>query len=176
MIDENKGHLRLYGRESIASRFTQALVSTRQKHFSFEAETKLYCDPKSFHHMAGLSYRYDERSQYYFRVSYDEGKGKYYLGLLIFDKLDFSIVDTEIDFKGSIKLKVTVNNKQVKFLYALDDDFVEFPGEYDASILSDEYAMPLGFTGAFVGMQTIDTLHNNFYADFEYFEYKVLED
>lgn len=175
-IDERKGFLRLYGRESVVSRFTQALVATRQKDFAFEAETKVECNPQSFHHMAGLSYRYDERSLYYFRVSFDESDGKYYLGLLCFDKMNFNLVDIEIDFKGTIKLKVSVRNRKVKFLYSLDEEFIEFPGEYDASKLSDEYAMPMGFTGAFVGMQAVDTRHMDFYADFEYFEYKVLED
>lgn len=174
-VDERKGFLRLHGRESIASRFTQALVSTRQKDFRFEAETKLECNPESFHHMAGLSYRYDERNQYYLRVSFDEDTKKYYLGLLCFDNTNFWHKDIEIDYKGRIKLKVRVIDRSVKFYYALDKEFIEFPGEYDSSILSDDYAMPVGFTGAFVGMQAIDTRCNTFFADYEYFRYTVLD-
>lgn len=175
-IDERKGFLRLYGKESVVSRFTQALVSTRQKDFCFKAETKLECNPKSFHHMAGLSYRYNEKNQYYFSVSYDESVDKYYIGLLCFDSGVLRRVDNEIEYSGTIKLKVVVRYRKVKFYYALDDKFIEFPGEYDASILSDEYAEPMGFTGAFVGMQAIDMRHQDFYADFEYFKYTVLTD
>lgn len=174
-IDERKGYLRLYGRESIASRFTQAIVATRQKDFCFQAETKLECNPQSFHHMAGLSYRYDEKNQYYFRVCYDESAKKYSLGLLSFDKANLIVKEIEIDFKGKIKLKVVVKNREVKFYYSLKDEFIQFPGEYDCSILSDEYVDPMGFTGAFVGMQAVDMRHQKFYADFEYFKYTVLD-
>ena len=174
-IAERKGYLRLYGKESVTSRFTQAIAATRQKDFCFKAETKFECSPKSFHHMAGLVYRYDEKNQYYFRVSYDEGTEKYYLGVLCFNKSELELNDIEISYMGSITLKVVVENRKVKFYYALNDEFVEFPGEYDSSILSDENATPMGFTGAFVGMQTVDARHQQFYADFEYFQYTVLE-
>lgn len=174
-IDERKGYLRLYGKESITSRFTQAIVATRQKNFCFKAEMKLECNPKSFHHMAGLSYRYDEKNQYFFRVSYDEATEKHYLGLLSLDRANFNLVDKEVDYKGSIKLKVIVKERKIKFYYSLNDDFIEFPGEYDSSILSDDYVEPMGFTGAFVGMQAVDMRYQDFYADFEYFEYTVLD-
>ncbi len=174
-INDEKGCLRLYGKESVSSRFTQAIAATRQVDFSFEAETKLFCEPKSFHHMAGLTYRYSESNQYYFRVSYDEQFNKYYIGLIVVDDDEHNLTDVEINFEGSIALKVVVHNRSVKFYYATQDEYIEFPGEYDASILSDEYAQPLGFTGAFVGMQAVDTRHQDFYADFEYFKYEGFE-
>jgi xylan 1,4-beta-xylosidase len=42
----------------------------------------------------------------------------------------------------------------------------------DVGKLSDEYATPLGFTGAFVGMSSIDVADGSSYADFKRFAYK----
>ncbi|SHH45131.1 glycoside hydrolase family 43 protein [Clostridium grantii] len=174
-IEENPGYLRLYGRESLMSCHVQTVVARRQTDFSFEAETKFYCNPESFHHMAGLTYRYDEKNQYFFRVSFDEDDQKYSLGLLWADRGVFKLEEIGIDYYESITLKVVVNYDKIKFYYAIKDKFVEFPGEYDSSILSDDYVEPMGFTGAFVGMQTIDMRHQKFYADFKYFNYKEIK-
>ncbi len=175
-ITDRVGFLRLYGRESLVSRFTQALVATRQEDFHFKAETAFRCQPESFHHMAGLSYRYNEMNQYFLRVSFDEDRQKFTLGLICIDNGKFSLEEQEIDYKGYIKMQVIVNDKEVYFKYALDEEFIDFPGTYDATILSDEYASPMGFTGAFIGMETIDMRHHKFYADYEYFEYTGLDD
>ncbi|WP_461205462.1 glycoside hydrolase family 43 protein [Clostridium sp. DL1XJH146] len=174
-VDERKGYLRLYGRESIMSQHLQTLVARRQTDFMFEAETRFQCKPESFHHMAGITYRYDEKNQYFFRLSFDEVKEKYSLGLLCVDRSNFKLEEIEIDYFASITLKLVVKYDKIKFYYAVKDKFVEFPGEYDSSILSDDYVEPMGFTGAFVGMQTVDMRHHDFYADFEYFNYKVLK-
>jgi xylan 1,4-beta-xylosidase len=174
-IEERPGYLRLYGRESLMSCHVQTVVARRQTDFMFEAETKFYCNPESFHHMAGITYRYDEKNQYFFRLSFDEEEQKYSLGLLWADRAKFKVEEIEIDYYGSITLKVEVKYDKVKFYYAIKDKFVEFPGEYDSSILSDDYVEPMGFTGAFVGMQTVDMRHHKFHADFEYFNYKIIK-
>jgi len=174
-INERPGYLRLYGRESIMSSHVQTLVARRQTDFMFEAETRLECNPESFHHMAGIIYRYDEKNQYFFRISFDEGEQKCSLGLLCVDRSRFKLKEIEIDYYGSITLKIVVKYDKVKFYYAVKDKLIQFPGEYDASILSDDYVEPMGFTGAFIGMQTVDMRHHNFYADFEYFNYKVIK-
>ena len=49
------------------------------------------------------------------------------------------------------------------------------PYRIDVSTLSDEYASPMGFTGAFVGMSCQDMADASAYADFKYFEYRVLD-
>jgi xylan 1,4-beta-xylosidase len=52
---------------------------------------------------------------------------------------------------------------------------VRRPGRI-ASILSDEHAMPIGFTGNFVGMACQDLAGTRKPADFAWFEYRELEE
>lgn len=174
-LTDREGYLRMYGRESLASCHEQSILARRQKDFAFNAETKLQCNPESFLHMAGLSYRYDEDNQYFFRVSYDEETKEYMLGLITLDHGGYALEEVQIDYKGEIVLGVEVDYRDVKFYYQLEDERIDFPGVYDASILSDDYVLPMGFTGAFVGMQVIDMRHHEFYADFEYFNYEPIE-
>ena len=74
-IHEREGYLRIYGRDSIFSRYEQALLARRQMELSFEAAVRFEFAPTSFQHGAGLSYRYDERNQYYAYVTLGDGTG-----------------------------------------------------------------------------------------------------
>jgi xylan 1,4-beta-xylosidase len=48
--------------------------------------------------------------------------------------------------------------------------------EHDASILSDEHAVPCAFTGNFVGIACQDLGGRRLHADFDWFEYRELDD
>lgn len=75
-LTERPGYLRLYGRESLASRFQQSLLGRRLKAFHAEAETCLEFAPDSFQQMAGLAAYYQTDNWVYLRVSHDEDLGK----------------------------------------------------------------------------------------------------
>ena len=47
-LKDNPGHLRLYGKESLTSKFTQAFIARRWQHFNFTAETKVAFNPDTF--------------------------------------------------------------------------------------------------------------------------------
>jgi xylan 1,4-beta-xylosidase len=70
------GYLRLRGGQSPTSPYGKTLLARRQRDFSFDAETCLEFNPKSFQELAGLCWRYDERNQYLLAVSYDETRGR----------------------------------------------------------------------------------------------------
>ena len=53
-LTANPGHLRLYGNESLTSRFTQAFVARRWQSFKFEAETAVDFTPVNHQQGAGL--------------------------------------------------------------------------------------------------------------------------
>lgn len=173
------GTLRLYGKEALTSIHNQNMLVRRQTDFSFEAETCVELPFNHFQQMAGLIYRYDEESQYYLRIAYNEEKGEKCLGILSFDKGNFSMPlgDEEIPIgEGKVYLKLTVNNRYGEFSYAKEDlVWKPIPFTIDTSILSDEYATPLGFTGAFVGMCCQDLRFSSAYADFDYFKYRILD-
>ncbi|KRQ86275.1 Beta-xylosidase [Caloramator mitchellensis] len=170
------GRLRLYGGQSPMSNHYQNILVRRQTDFRFEAETCLEFNFNHFQKMAGLIYRYDELNQYILRLSYDEEKGKC-LGILVLNNGEFSMPIEEIPVgEGKIYLKLIVKDKVGRFLYAKEENnWVEIPYDIDVTILSDEYANPLGFTGAFVGMSCIDMKDYSAFADFYYFKYKILD-
>jgi xylan 1,4-beta-xylosidase len=124
-------------------------------------------------------YRYNEENQYYLRVTFDEEKQQKCLGLLLFDNGNFSMPlgENEIPVgNGKVYFRLTVKNKYGEFSYAKEDKKWEvIPYKLDVSILSDEYAAPMGFTGAFIGMSCQDMMDKSGYADYYYFSYKVID-
>ena len=68
-----------------------------------------------------------------------------------------------------------VDYERLHFAYRLDgQDWCWLPGQWDASILSDEAGPPgnPNFTGAFVGMCCQDLAGTRRAADFDYFVYR----
>lgn len=175
--DERKGYLRIYGKESVSSCHEQSLVCRRQDAFIFEAQTRLCFEPETFQHTAGLIYRYNEDNLYYLFASYDEVLNSKTLRIYSLDNKNYTLTSRggSVRFSGDISLKVAVNYAVGQFWYSLDDkNWIKIGDEFDASILSDEYADPMGFTGAFVGMCCQDGKDKKMHADFEYFKYTGL--
>ncbi len=172
-IVENKGHLRLYGRESWVSKFEQALIARRQTHFKFTAQTKLKCNSDGFKRLAGLNYRYNEDNQFFANVYYDQYVDKHFASLIKVQNGVSEHLSVEIEYKGEITFKVESDHGKAKFYYSLDGaNFTQLGPEFDCTFLSDEGANPLGFTGAFVGIAAVDMQSRGFFADFEYFNYE----
>lgn len=174
-IEANPGFLRIYGRESMFSPHEQSILARRQTDFSFEAETCFTFRPTSFQHMAGMSYRYNETNQYLFRVSWDAALNSRVIGLLKVDNGNFSIPYEEPIPDGDVTIRLVVKRETGRFFYSVaGGDWVDTGLDIDATILSDDYANPVGFTGAFVGMLCTDMLYQKAYADFKYFKYSMM--
>lgn len=177
-LKERPSFLRIYGKQSIASLHDQSIYVRRQTDFEFEAETYMEFEFKHFQKMAGLIYRYNEENQYYLRLAYDETKDRMCLGILAFDNGEFKMPlgenEIEVDTtKLYLKLKVVYNIG--RFCYSTDGiNYSKCGDEFDTSILSDDYANPMGFTGAFIGLACQDMQNATAYADFKYFKYKSL--
>jgi xylan 1,4-beta-xylosidase len=170
----DNGELRLWGGNSPCCNFEQGLLARRQQDFSFTATTSLKLDGKSFQQMAGLMYRYDEDTYYFLRISHDKAAGTTSLGLLSSDAKSFSIpVEIVLPLlKDDIHMRLTVNRRRGVFSYSFDGTtYIDIGHEIDASTVSDDYADPLGFTGAYVGMCCIDMHDKKAWADFSSFNY-----
>ena len=180
-LHDRKGYLRLYGKESISSRFIQALIARRQQSFSYSVETAIEYSPDDLQQGAGLILRYDEYNQYYLRVTWDEKRNTRTLGIAAFDDGRFTMPlgKEEMpvpDSVQTIRLKAEVDRDALIFSYSFDGEtFSKIGGTFDYAILSDEYANPLGFTGAFAGMACQDTSGRNLHCDFAYFRYEEFD-
>ena len=179
-LSERPGYLRLIGRESPGSLFTQALVARRQQHHRFEAETELEFEPRNFQQFAGLMYYYNSAKFHYLYASCDPERG-HFLAIMscLADHtlaLTYPLGDqvAAIEPGRKIQLRVSVVACSMKFFWRYaGGQWQEIGSALDACHLSDEAGKGEGaqFTGAFVGMACHDVSGEGHPADFAYFRY-----
>lgn len=171
-VTERKGALRIYGGESIFSRFDQALIARRQTDFSFCARTEFEFVPRTYRHGAGLIYRYDEKNQYYAYISYNEQLQGTVAGLMAVMGGKATLYP-EVRLDGPrYLLGLTVQNDLAEFFYEAEGVRHRIGERLPVTCLSDDFAD--GFTGSFVGMCVQDMEGRNNYADFLSFTYEVM--
>jgi xylan 1,4-beta-xylosidase len=177
-LSERPGWLRLYGRELMGSLFRQSLVARRQQAHCFSASTALDFEPSSFQQLAGLVCYYNSSKFHYLYVSDDERIGKH---IRVWSSLpdqaqsDVFAAPVPIPSGKLVELRVEVDYERLLFAWRVEGDRWQWlPEVFDASILSDEAALPgtPNFTGAFVGMCCQDVAGTCRPADFDWFYYR----
>lgn len=176
-LTDNPDHLRLYGKESLTSHFTQAFIARRWQHFNFTAETKVAFDPETFQQAAGLVNYYNTENWTALQITWHEEKGRI-LDITTCDNFTFAqpLTGNEIEIPDDVEyvyLRVEVKTHVYEYSYSFDgENWNVIPITFDSYKLSDDYIQGGGFfTGAFVGMQCQDTSGENRPADFDYFVY-----
>ena len=177
-LTERPGHLRLYGRETLGSLFRQALVARRQQSHCFSAATVVDFEPDRFQQMAGLVCYYNGSKFHYLYISHDADLGKHIRVMSCLpDQIQSDVFTPPIAIPSGVPvhLRVEVDCERLYFAYRLDgQEWHRVPGQFDASILSDEAGPPgnPNFTGAFVGMCCQDLAGTGQPADFDTFIYQ----
>ncbi len=170
------GHLRLFGRESVGSLFTQSLVARRQQAHCFTASTLMTFEPDHFQQMAGLICYYNSSKFHYLYVSRDDNGRHLRVMSALPDAVTADAFTPPITAPaGPIELRVEVDFDRLLFAWRCGiDEWHWLPQVFDASILSDEATAPglPNFTGAFVGMACQDLAGTGKPADFDWFEYR----
>ena len=173
-LTERPGFLRLKGRESIVSNFRQALVARRLGAFRVTAATCVEFEPSTFQQLAGLAAFYSTDSFYYLYVSRAAHASKC-LGLMRCERGVLSYpVEKEYPVEGwkRVFLAFEMDHERLSFRYSPDGStWSQIGPEMDSSILSDEHAIPCGFTGAFVALCCQDLSGSGLHADFDFLEY-----
>lgn len=175
-LKESPDHLRLYGRESLTSLFTQSFVARRWQSLNFEAETALKYTPETFQQAAGLVNYYNTENWTALQVSFNEERGRV-LELTSCDNFSFSAhLEHPVEVPESVEyiyLKVKVDGHHYSYSYSFDgESWMDIGVTFESRKLSDDYVEGGGFfTGAFVGMQCQDTSGRGKHADFKYFRY-----
>lgn len=175
-LTERPSYLRLYGRESLESRYQQSLIARRIQSFSTKTTISVEFEPLCFQQMAGLIYLHDIKNYYYLRISRDKDNGKnlkvVYCDNGSYFELDQTLV--EIEDARSIYLSGLLQHGSLVFSYSYgQENWIELPAKLDATKLSDEYSQEGKFTGAFVGMCVQDFSGAKIFADFDYFIYEL---
>ncbi|WP_394494807.1 glycoside hydrolase family 43 protein [Shewanella sp. ENK2] len=178
-LESQSAHLKITGKHSVGSTFEQALIATRQRHFSFSAETELVFKPNSFQQQAGLICYYNAHKFHYAYMSFDEEIGLH-LDVISCEgdeslTAKFPIFDKRVPLTSSrVFLRAEINYGLLTFKYSLDGAVWVALCELDYSIMSDEAGKGEGanFTGAFVGMCCQDMTGSDISAEFNYFDYQ----
>jgi xylan 1,4-beta-xylosidase len=177
-LTARRGHLRLFGRETIGSLFRQSLVARRQQAFHVSASTRLEFEPEHFQQAAGLVCYYGGAKFHYLHVSHDASVGKH---VRVMSAIPDGVVadaftpPEPVPPGRPIDLRVEIDEERLLFGYRVDGaGWRWLPQVFDASILSDEASAPglPNFTGAFVGMACQDMAGTGHPADFDWFEYR----
>lgn len=182
-LKDRPGHLRLYGHFSLASTFCQAHVARRWQSFEFDAETRVDYRPRTFQQFAGLTCYYNTQNWSCIQVTWHEEYGRVIDVVYTDLGKTFSVyeeqpvpVPEEAEY---VWLKVEVRGIRYQYFYSFDGkEWMAVPHVFDSTKLSDEYIKAVydaAFTGAFVGMMSVDGLGTRLPADFDYFRYKELD-
>jgi len=173
-LGSRPGWIGLFGAESPTSRFRQSLLARRVQAFRWRAETKVDFDPEDFQQLAALLVRYDEATQLLLRISRND-QGNRTLGILAYDRqvLSMPLGDDEVVLPEAIvELGVEANEEAIRFSWRPEGgDWSSIGPVFDPSRLSDDYAVPLGFTGTFVGIGSFDLSGRRRAAFFDYLRY-----
>jgi len=177
-LEERPGFLRLYGRESLQSHFHQALVARRIQAFHVRASTVVEFHPDTFQQMAGLTAFYSSHSFFSLYLTQGETAPKA-VGLMKCERdvITFLLLkEIPVDQFDRVFLRMEIDHSRIRFWYGGDGkDWFPVGNEEDASILSDEHALPNGFTGAMIGVACQDLSGRRKPADFDWFEYEELD-
>ncbi|WP_407885650.1 glycoside hydrolase family 43 protein [Levilactobacillus sp. N40-8-2] len=174
------GKLKLIGQNSLTSTFDVSLVARRWEHFNFDATVGVNYSPETYQQMAGLFNLYNNMHWTGIVISWDEIKGKVidvvnfnekYCSRLGKDLIDIPNKSEKVFFRTRIRKSVYT------YEYSFDGQYWNATGvEFDAAELSDEYIQKNYsggfFTGAFVGLGSIDCSGNEKEAQFTSFEYR----
>jgi xylan 1,4-beta-xylosidase len=171
------GHLRLYGRETIGSLFTQSLVARRQQAFCYTASCAMEFEPRHFQQAAGLVAYYNGAKFHYLHVTHDAEIGRHIRVMSALpDSPQVDAFSAPIAIpEGRVELRAEVDEERLRFAFRLErQDWQWLPEQFDASILSDEATAPgaPNFTGAFIGMACQDMSGGGLHADFDWFDYR----
>lgn len=178
-LTERPGHLRLYGAGSFHNPFSQALIARRWQSLNFEAETKVAANPISFQQQAGLVAYYNTNNWTSIHLTWDPELGRV-IDLLACDRRELSRPIRQAikvpEANEGVYFRLNVNQAEYYYSYSLDgESWEKIDVTFDSRQLSDEYISQKEggfFTGAFVGINCIDTSGRKLVADFDYFRYE----
>lgn len=174
-LSERLGWLRMYGRESLGSKFRQSLVARRITSLDCTAQTCVEFEPETYQQAAGLVCFYNNLNFYYLKITHDEELGKILTVCFNQNNKCTELFEHQIPLKQKhCHLKTQIKNDKMFFSYSHDGkQWQQINYEFDITTLSDEFCTDGCFTGAMVGLCVQDLSGRRQKADFDYFEYIV---
>jgi xylan 1,4-beta-xylosidase len=174
-LKERPGWLRMYGRESLGSKFRQSLIARRITSLDCVAQTCVEFEPETYQQAAGLICFYDNFNFYYLKVTHDETLGKIITVCFNQNNKCTELFEQQISLKQKYcHLKTEIKYDKMFFSHSLDGEkWQQINQEFDITTLSDEFCLDGCFTGAMVGICAQNLTGRGIKADFDYFEYRA---
>lgn len=176
-LSARPGWLRLHGRETIGSQFTQSLVARRPEAFRYAVETLVDYEPANFQQAAGLICYYNSTKFHFLHLTAaDDGTRQLQVlsALPIGEGKTIMSEPIAVDH-GPLALRAEVDHETIRFAYRAAEvtAWTWLPQTFAADLLSDEATLPglPNFTGTFVGMACQDMSGAGLPADFRYCHY-----
>jgi Beta-xylosidase len=168
-----KSYARITSGESIQSLFDKHLIAIRQTDFNYIAKTKLDFNPNTFLQMAGMNLYYDENNYIFAYISYEDNTKV--VRLMKCDKGEAHVYEycNAIPNDKEITFTIKGDTDKASFYYEIEDESKRYiiAENEDVTFLSG------GYTGNFIGISVHDMNQLcGIYADFDYFEYKGLDE
>lgn len=174
-LTQRPGWLRLYGRESLGSKFRQSLVARRITSINCTAQTYVEFEPATFQQAAGLVCFYDTQNYYYLKITRDENIGRC-ITVCYSQNDNYKELTSQVfplTQKGC-HLKAEIKHDKLYFSYSPDEkQWHKIDEAFDITTLSDEFCKEGHFTGTYVGLCAQDLAGTRTKADFDYFEYRT---
>lgn len=173
-LTERESHLRLYGMQSLSSRFHKSMLARRWQSLNFESEIKVEFNPISFQQSAGLTNYYNCDNLTACGISHHEEYGRV-LEIFEIDATRYhNIIYIPLESEGSVQIKSVVDGNKYHYEYNDGTGYKVIEHYFSSAKLSDDYILQQKdafFTGAFIGMYCYDLTGMKKYADFDVFKY-----
>ncbi|MBB1123971.1 glycoside hydrolase family 43 protein [Limosilactobacillus albertensis] len=175
----------LKGNQSLSSLFDVSLLASRWQAFNFDATTKIKYEPYSYQQMAGLVNFYNDKHYSWVFITYNEVTKHKVIEVAQNNNNIYTsfLKDNAVEIPNEIKevwLKTCIRKDYYYYMYSFDGkDWNRISIDLDAAILSDDYVMQTSggfFTGAMVGLASVDCTGFELPAEFDYFDYKELDE
>lgn len=172
--------LRIYGKNSLFSKYEPAILATRATSLKYEFETAIQFNPEHYSQTAGFGLYYDSNNWIYVHLTYSEevkSKQLRILQAIKGKKIEYPNIRIEVGIEP-VKLKLLYNNGLVTFKYSIESLAEQTLLEnMDVKYLSDEGVNGVegeigGFSGMFNFIASVDAFQRLSYAEFDY--YRVL--
>jgi alpha-N-arabinofuranosidase len=171
-LDANPGSLRLdLQAGAIGSREQYSFIGIRQRHFEFDAVTKMNFVPVGDEE-AGLVVIQNDRSAFLMTASAGPGGNMLKLTQSLHgESIELATAPYDGDF---VFLKVSGNYLAYRFLYSADGEAWSALGsEIDGTALSPAAIEGYNYTGVYIGLYaTSNRSKTRNYADFDFFTYE----
>ena len=167
-LSKRAGYLRMYCNQNIIKeRSRAALMGFKQKETDFEYFINMNFNPEKDKAEAGVSIF--QKDDNYINFTVFKNEEKIFIKTYAFqnDKI-ISVYEQEIvDYKGKIKLKISSEEGEYKFLYSTRGFRYRL-----LTKIKNDIVKSVGYTGAHIGLYaTSNGDKSNDYADFDYIDY-----